>query len=494
MKGDFSRETFDSVKHFSRVFQQQGRVQLDADWNEQTAIVLHYLRTLAADLIGPFAGPQGVSGFEITAPTIDDFTIGKGRYYVDGILCENEQATSYKAQKDFPNLHENREAGTEYLVYLDVWERHITALEDDYIREKALGGSDTATRTQVVWQVKIDDGKRELIDGLPTGLNPGDVRSGWGKWIALWQPPRLGCLRARVDRPEDSNDPCLTAPDAKYRGQENQLYRVEIHKGSGGGPGDKATFKWSRDNGAVVSRVVKLSGTELVVEKPLGFAAGNWVELSDDGQELRGEPGTLAKLLKVEGDRFTLESAASPLIAVPKGEDWPTKVRRWDQRKSDSLVPKDDGAVDLTEDEWLDLEDGIQIQFMKGKNRTYRTGDYWLIPARVDTGDIEWPVNLDDAGKKILKDGKVDPIPQPPFGIWHHYAPLAILKADLNLPVEDCRCVITSVLNGCGMSSSGIDGMGGPPLCGAATPMQISKASTKSEKAEASRRGKPKGV
>ena len=41
MKGDFSRETFDSVKHFSRVLQQQGRVQLDADWNEHTAIVLH---------------------------------------------------------------------------------------------------------------------------------------------------------------------------------------------------------------------------------------------------------------------------------------------------------------------------------------------------------------------------------------------------------------------------------------------------------------------
>ena len=66
MKGDFSRDTFDPVKHFSRVLQQQGRVQLDADWNEQAAILLHYLRTLAADLIGPFAGPPGRTiGFEI---------------------------------------------------------------------------------------------------------------------------------------------------------------------------------------------------------------------------------------------------------------------------------------------------------------------------------------------------------------------------------------------------------------------------------------------
>ena len=41
---------------------QQGRVQLDADWNEQADILLHYLRTLAADLIGPFGGPQGRPG------------------------------------------------------------------------------------------------------------------------------------------------------------------------------------------------------------------------------------------------------------------------------------------------------------------------------------------------------------------------------------------------------------------------------------------------
>lgn len=248
MKGDFSRETFDTVKHFSRVLQQQGRVQLDADWNEQAAILLHYVRTLAADLIGPFAGPRDSSGFEITSgANTDDFTIGAGRYYVDGILCENEQPTSYKAQKDFPILPQQLTPGTEYVVYLDVWERHITALEDDDIREKALGGPDAATRTQVVWQVKLDDGKDKIDEkkSLPAS-NGKTVRDTWASWIARWQSPQLGCLRARVDRSEDSKDPCLTAPEAKYRGQENQLYRVEIHQGGSAG---EATFKWSRDNG-----------------------------------------------------------------------------------------------------------------------------------------------------------------------------------------------------------------------------------------------------
>lgn len=94
MKGDFTRDTFDPRNHFTRVLTQQGRVQLDADNNEQVAILWHYLRTLAADLIGPRGGPNANVGFEITLDrdndTVTDLKIGPGRYYVDGILCEND--------------------------------------------------------------------------------------------------------------------------------------------------------------------------------------------------------------------------------------------------------------------------------------------------------------------------------------------------------------------------------------------------------------------
>src|SRR5438445_12157848 len=95
LRGDFTRDTFDPLKHFSRVLMQQGRVQLDADWNEQTSILLHYLQTLAADLIGPHGGPASSDGgpgegFQISeaTPPASDFLIGFGRYYVGGLLCE----------------------------------------------------------------------------------------------------------------------------------------------------------------------------------------------------------------------------------------------------------------------------------------------------------------------------------------------------------------------------------------------------------------------
>ena len=69
MKADLTRDTFHPLKHYRRVLTQQGRVQLDADANEQTAILLRYLRTLAADLIGPAGGPESNLGFGITPLT-----------------------------------------------------------------------------------------------------------------------------------------------------------------------------------------------------------------------------------------------------------------------------------------------------------------------------------------------------------------------------------------------------------------------------------------
>jgi hypothetical protein len=137
MKGDFSRDTFDSRKNFSRVLMQQGRVQLDADWNEQSAILLHYLRTLATDLIGPHAGPP--DSFVVNfltdkkgEPT--DLTISAGRYYVDGILCENEEQfngepVSYFNQPYYqPDGKDDKLPPFPFMIYLDVWERHAVIL------------------------------------------------------------------------------------------------------------------------------------------------------------------------------------------------------------------------------------------------------------------------------------------------------------------------------------------------------------------------------
>jgi hypothetical protein len=491
MKGDFSRVSFDATKHFSRVLLQQGRVTLDADPNEEGAILLHYLRTLARDLIGPSGGPSDNLGFELTLDTSDanhpKLRISKGRYYVDGILVESDEDCDYATQPDWSpatddvlldRLHASN--GEDVWVYLDVWERHVTWIEDDSIREPALDGPDTCTRAKVVWQVRaiardtlLDrlSKRRDQLDAeLKDATDPDETAAlqaqrdrieqdierltvnanGRGNDCTAPLDVLVGLsdaqMTARLDPGQQIKDACTVSPDALYRGAENQLYRVEIHRGSDveGGP----TFKWSRDNGSVATRWLGTEGNDLVVANSRGFGPGAWVELSDDANDLTGEPGVLVRLTTVDGDRLSVDPASIPstdAIAFTQALSH-AKVRRWDQTERDDTT-LDAGAVPVLEAtataaNWLTLEDGIQVQFAAGG--TYRSGDYWLIPARVATGSIMWPHIVDTKGNTEWQ-------PKGPDGIEHHYAPLGFVgaNADDNLSVTSCICEIATI-NSCG--------------------------------------------
>src|SRR3954462_3766331 len=88
MRGDFTRFTFRPDKRYTSVRMQQGRVQLDADWNEQIDIQVYQQQAAAAAFIGGSGAPKTGGGFLITAGTGTDLTIAPGRFYVNGLLCE----------------------------------------------------------------------------------------------------------------------------------------------------------------------------------------------------------------------------------------------------------------------------------------------------------------------------------------------------------------------------------------------------------------------
>ena len=362
MKGDFTRSTFNRARHYSGVRMQQGRVQLDADWNEQVDIQTYLDQTEAIDVIGACGVPKIGGGFEIAAKTDGtDFTISAGRIYVDGILCENEDQIDFAQQADLPGAQPIGANGT-YLAYLDVWQRHITALEDPAIRETALGGPDTATRTRTTWQVQL--------------LQLGDENAGLTcktlpDWVSIVDPDR-GKLSARAQPEQESPDPCIVEPGAGYRRLENQLYRIEIHADSHSG---QATFKWSRDNGSIVTKWISQNGDDLTVgsigrDKTLGFATGQWVELTDDTRDLLHQPGTLVQLLLAEGDTLTINPAtATGSTDIADFSNNP-KIRRWDMTGTTGALNVE---VTATNDGWIPIEDGVGIKFdMSGE---YRTGD-----------------------------------------------------------------------------------------------------------------------
>ena len=105
-------------------------------------------------------------------------------------------------------------------------------------------------------------------------------------------------------------------------------------------------------------------------------------------------------------------------VSKDEAHDLHYKLRRWDS-SSDLKMSARDGEFEA-------LEGGIQVRFSEGH---YNTGDYWLIPARAATEAIEWPNNQ----------------PQPPAGIHHHYAGLALIMAATVdgkrrlLVLSDCR-------------------------------------------------------
>jgi hypothetical protein len=413
MKSDATRDTFVAAKHLSRVIMQQGRVAVDADHNEQVAIFWHYLRTLARDVIGTSGAPQVGGGFLLTPEAKGGLSISAGRYYVDGILVENEADCTYAQQPSYPLPDDDPLAvlGKDpamLFVYLDVWEHHMTWVEDGSIREVALGGPDTCARAKVVWQVR--SAPYEPAQGEEDGP---DCAKELNRLVELADAR----LAARVDPGAITDDPCVMPPESKYRGAENQLYRVEIHRS---GEAGTATFKWSRDNGSVLTALHGIHGNDLVVASTRGFEAGDWVELTNDALDLRGEPGILARLAQVKDGALSLDpDDVSPFDA--DATELHPKVRRWNQRSSEDVVLVD-GAVPFTEQgevgtAWIDLEDGVQVQFSSGGY--YRSGDYWLIPARVATGAIEWPWTT------VL--GKTVPGPLAPRGIRHHYAPLGFV-------------------------------------------------------------------
>ncbi|MEG4233976.1 DUF6519 domain-containing protein, partial [Microcoleus sp. Pol11C3] len=533
MKGDFTRSTFQPEKHYTSVRMQQGRLQLDSDWNEQIDIEAYLRHAQSVDMIGADSGvPTSGEGpgepyrdsFKISiTPDGSDLAIAPGRLYVNGTLCELETGThfkakikasnrvevsslsvdghsleqgqwleyptqgkeerrqiktvtsdqreltftdvklndligakteedgvdnkielrrllTYKTQPDYPNPNdESTLTDGVYLAYIDVWQRHITALEDSTIREVALNIPDTTTRTKTVWQLKLK--KLNNLDKFPESegashfctlaiLNGSETLGIWlllGMILQNWDAPESDEHRKewknvsskhKIERRKPYLNACAkycspsgssASAETGYRRLENQLYRVEIHD-----PSPKATFKWSRDNGSIVSAIKNIQGNTIIIRKSSQDAwtssqTGQWIEITNEEMELKGKPGALAPLLRASDTKIEFDTSR-----ITNGEilSKATKVRRWEQIKEIVIANQSDQAG------WVDLEAGIKVQF--DKDSVYETGDYWLIPARPATNDIEWPNDR--------AESKPQPLPQLPRGIEHDYCLLALVK------------------------------------------------------------------
>ena len=433
MSSDISRQRFNPTNDFSSVLMQQGRVQLDADWNEWNEILDRRWRSETIDIIGRCVVPlETPAGFEIKLSG-GSLTIGRGRIYVHGLQAENHgdgnlefdpilaesrgvDPLPYEKQPYYKDPEPLPEAGGPHLVYLDVWEREVTYVEDPNLVENAVG-VDTTSRLQIAWQVRV---LPNVGDGA-TCATPDEELSGWLDIIR----PSAGRLTTKAVGVATPSDPCLIPPSGGYRGLENRTYRVEIH--DGGEIGD-ATFKWSRDNASVASGVsaiendITLTVDRAVWDSVRRFSPGDWVEITDDWREFSLEAGEIRQIDSVNDSSrtITLKSALTaglfPVnaqnLTVPERH---TRIKRWDQD------PGGSAAIEVPASGTpLTLEDGVEITFTTDPSGgAFRPGDYWVFVARTADASVE---ELTEA---------------PPRGVHHHYCRLAVIT----LPdiVIDCR-------------------------------------------------------
>jgi hypothetical protein len=456
---------------------QQGRVQLDSDWNEWLAELVRRTQAGTLDILGRAIYPATTPhAFEITASSPlgkNTLRIGPGRMYVDGLLVENHGdpavaqwdpalgemsdspqppiasaatgAIDYTQQPYMPPNTALPAGNGPFLAYLDVWVRPVDYINDPNLIDAAVG-IDSTGRLQTVWQVRLMD-----LANSPGATCDSPINN--------WPPAPSAGLLTTDTTPTAPSGPCCLTSGAAYTGLENQLYRVEIHQpgtaeGSAVPPASlavgTATFKWSRDNGSVITGVTGIanvtnsagnSASQLTVQslgrdQVLGFAPGNWIEILDDATEF-GQTQPHGELHQID----TIDVAAKTItLATTVGAGFPpgtpdaglhTRIRRWDQSgkvyEQDGITVWWDidaqGSADIPlppSGTSLILESGITVGFdLSSATGGFITGDFWTFAARTSTGQVE----------KLHK--------ATPQGIHHHYARLSIVTFPNSAP--DCR-------------------------------------------------------
>jgi hypothetical protein len=410
--GDFSRLIDEPLGAYTGVLAEQGAVLLDAELNEHAAIVVSLLRRLATDVVGPFGGPLARCGFGVTpllpagSETYTGITLGPGHYYVHGRRLRAPASGDASAVVAPPLLPPR------FLVCLQVWEQAVGVVREPGLLDPAIAFSapDTTRRSQVRWSPAL----RATLPGSDAALTGTETRAEILEAFASYEanPPPRPRMAARALYTRDPEEPLPSSPAApRYRGNENQLYRVEIHEP---GTSGVATFKWSRENGSVELVLTQLPATPTLAatyqytnpwRDPSARAQGtDWVELVDDSWLPFGSPDAL---LQVQD----LVSTTPPPSLNYDASRHPF-VRRWDQPSVGSTPQQGIPVGQATS--WYELERGVEIRFEAG-TAAYQRGDYWLVPARTSTRDVDWPT------------GGGVPRSLPPHGPARYLAPLALV-------------------------------------------------------------------
>ncbi len=426
MKFDSSRVSMDAKRNVRTVTVQQGRVVSDADFCESSEVTLRRIETDTVDTLGPDAASVVTGGFKILPPSTSPakpVRLSVGRLYVDGLQLENH------AERRLPAfVGDGRK-----LIYLRASIDHITGVEAPVLRDSALGDADTCGRAIIRTDIGVLD--------VPPAEACGSVNVEFDALSA----PSGGLMTVALTPVASSTDPCRITPDGGYSRPENLLYRCEVHGGAVM-PGATDRFslnglkiKLSYNNASELAKITQVTGNRVTLASasrdgtPV-FRRGGYAELlHEDAPYDTFATGPITRIDDVQGDVLVL---AAPAGAIVNG-----RVRLWSQ---DTFALPTDRTIRV---------DGMEFTF-SGNN--FRRGDYWQVPARYVSADIDLTVAKN--------------VPLPPAGPRVAYTRLGLLTVANGVvdpsSITDCRKLFAPLSQSVELEYAGGDGQSVMPLTG----------------------------
>jgi hypothetical protein len=227
MTADLARVTYDPTRQYRSVVAQQGRVTLEADDNEAAAIAGEALRLETIDVIGPTGTPDnGYAPGSGTGP--GGVTIGPGIFYLGGWRLELDNTIDLSNQPDWLDMPATAISSGNMAVALLLTEQSVSAVEDQALREVAIGGPDSAARMRLMQHflrlpvsastcaaAAAEVAKQLAVDGVT--IDPATLQ--------LLSQARL---QAGFVPGPPVTDPCTPAAAGGYLGADNQLVRVTV--------------------------------------------------------------------------------------------------------------------------------------------------------------------------------------------------------------------------------------------------------------------------
>lgn len=389
---------------------------------------------------------------------------GPGRAYVAGRSCENAEHV------DVPPPGPG-----EWLAYLDVWERYVSAFEDAALRDPALGGADTTGRVRTVARVAFAGGGVD-VDALahaerdrgriavelgpePADDNllyrfevhaPGGAGDAAAVTVTLDEPRSPGgaglrTLRVAGDAPAAWASGQFLVP---ANGDAGSALRVVSGDGRtfvvDGVQADVsraldvvavATLLWSKENPHAVFALEDVAygdgdtgaeSTSIALEDEAGRAdllsIDDVVVLTDRARVDAGEPGFLTTIVSTSTERLRFVDVVVAGRVPPLGDG--ATLRRWD------------GALPAFANAASAAAGDLGVRFAAGS--CYRAGDFWLAALRPTALEqLDWPTDAANAAAFA-----------PPLGVEHVYAALAVVRGGAHGVVvveRDLRHVVHSI-------------------------------------------------